>query len=331
MFGILQFPPPCVGLLKLKDLPTHISAPRRAICIAATLLSLTPVLSTDAFAQPKKLTFEHPVLKEATSSLWIPCMYQDRTGYLWFGTVNGAERYDGYSYVLFSHQPGDSTVASWVETMYEDRAGNMWLGTSRGLDKIDIASGRFRHYIPNLRDTTDPGANWVYAIHEDHDGTLLIGTRGGLHLLDPVTEAITSLFHDSTDPGSISSNAVNAIHEDAAGSIWIGTGGGLDRFDRVSGSFIHCWRDPNAQTDEGFNTMYWISCIVEDHRVSCGSGRMEVWWRLIKRQRDSPRILTTRGAREASVMMMSHLSAKTNQVLSGSARGVLASMHSIGG
>ena len=249
----------------LNGVSHHAYIARRSFSIAAALLSLLHILSPDILAQPKKLTFEHFLLREATSSLWIPCIYQDRTGYLWFGTVNGAERYDGYSFELFSHQPGDSTVASWVETMYEDRAGNMWLGTSCGLDKIDLGSGRFRHYTPSPQKPTQSEANWVYAIHEDNDSTLLVGTGGGLHLLNPITGAFTNLYHDSTDPGSISSNAVNVIHEDGTGSLWIGTGGGLDRFDRATGKFIHYWHDANSQRDDGSNTMYWISNIYEDH------------------------------------------------------------------
>jgi ligand-binding sensor domain-containing protein/signal transduction histidine kinase len=251
-------------LQSLNEVCNHVYIARRSFSIASALLCLFRILSPDILAQPKNLTFEHFSL-EVTSPLWVPCIYQDRTGYLWFGTVNGADRYDGHSFTSFSHQPGDSAVAAWVQTLFEDRAGNMWLGTSHGLDKVDSVTGRLRHYTPNPQKPTHSEANWVYAIHEDHDGTLLVGTRGGLHLLNPTTEAFTSLFHDSTDPGSISSNAVNAIHEDATGSMWIGTGGGLDRFDRATGKFIHYWRDANSQRDDGSNTMNWISNIYEDH------------------------------------------------------------------
>jgi len=151
-----------------------------------------------------------------------------------------------------------------VQTIFEDKAGNIWLGTSKGLDKVDLVTGRIRHYTPHSQKPTHAGSNWVYAIHEDHDGTLLVGTGGGLHMLNPTTEVFTSMAHDSTDPGSISSNAVNAIHEDGAGSLWIGTGGGLDRLDRATGQFIHCWHDPNSQRIDGSNSMYWVSNMYED-------------------------------------------------------------------
>ena len=239
--------------------------PLRSICVQLLCVAALPGVFSTALAENKSLVFDHFSL-EVTSPLWVPCIYQDRTGYLWFGTVNGADRYDGHSFTLFSHQPGDSAVAAWVQTLFEDRAGNMWLGTSRGLDKVDHVTGRLRHYTPNPQMSTHAWwTNWVYAIHEDLDGTLWVGTGGGLHMLNPTTETFVSLFHDSTDPGSISSNAVNAIHEDGAGSLWIGTGGGLDRLDRATGKFIHYWRDPKGERGDGINSKYWISNMYEDH------------------------------------------------------------------
>ena len=235
----------------------------RLFCSAAALLPLIRIYPSDILAQPKPFTFEHFPL-EVTSPLWVPSICQDRTGYLWFGTVNGVSRFDGYTLKSFGHQPGDSTVAAWVQTIFEDKAGNIWLGTSKGLDKVDPVTGRFRHYTPHSQKPNPIWSDWVYAIHEDHDGTLLVGTRCGLHLFNTTTEVFTSMSHDSTDPRSISSNAVNAIHEDGAGSLWIGTGSGLDRLDRASGQFIHYWPDTNSHADDGFNPTYQVSNMYED-------------------------------------------------------------------
>jgi len=216
------------------------------------------------YAQNSKFVFEHLMPEQVTSPLWIPCIYQDRTGYLWFGTVNGAARYDGYGFTMFRHKPGDSTVSAWVETLYEDRSGNMWFGTSRGLDKLDPSTNAFKHYLPNPQKPIGDWSNWIFAIHEDSNGTIWVGTGDGLYKLDPRAETFAYLNSDITEPGNISSGKINSIYEDKAGSLWFGTDGGLDKFDARTGKFIHYWHNKVKQAKK-FDPIYCINNIFEDH------------------------------------------------------------------
>lgn len=101
-------------------------------------------------AQKSNITFEHFSIPQGMSSLVISSIIQDHEGYMWFGTYNGLDKYDGYNFKSYKHDPQDSTTINngYIQTLFEDRSGNIWIGTSEGLDKLDRASGKVSHYFP---------------------------------------------------------------------------------------------------------------------------------------------------------------------------------------
>jgi signal transduction histidine kinase/ligand-binding sensor domain-containing protein len=214
--------------------------------------------------------FEHITVDQGLSSPTVSCIYQDRVGYIWFGTHGGLDRYDGHTITSYRHVPEDSSSISngWVQSVFEDRENTLWLGTSRGLDKLDRASGTFKHYRPYLRDIEGHLQNLVSSIHEDGNGLLWLGTwGGGLLTFDREAEKFTYLRHDENDSTSISHNSVNVIYKDKAGSVWVGCGGGLEKLDMEKRRFIRYWYDPNMK--DGFvadwlNSIHWVTAIYED-------------------------------------------------------------------
>src|SRR5262245_34747829 len=79
-------------------------------------------------------------------------LLQDRQGFLWVGTVDGLNRYDGYTFLTYRHDPSDSRSLSnpVVRCLLEDSRGELWVGTDNGLDRLDRRQGRFTRYT--LRD-----------------------------------------------------------------------------------------------------------------------------------------------------------------------------------
>jgi len=227
-------------------------------------------LSLPVYAQISKFVFEHFTPDHGMSAYVVTCIFQDKLGYLWFGTLNGIDRYDGYNFKTFQNEPGNpnSLISSNVKTIYEDKEGNFWVGTSRGLEKFDRPNETFIHFSPH---PPEPGTEWsnsVSAILEDKNNILWVGTDDGLNTFDRKTGKFLSIRYDSSDPGTISHNSVSAIHEDRVGSLWFGTKGGLDKYDRQTGKFIHYWQDPNNYN--GFiknwsTSKYWINSIYEDN------------------------------------------------------------------
>ena len=160
----------------------------------------------------------------------VVSMAQDRQGFLWFGTWNGLNRYDGTSFKTFYHAPSDSTSLpdDWVESLLVDREGTLWVGGYRGggLARFDPVTESFMRYSFREQpdDPTSADQELITAILEDQDGRLWVGTHGGLMRFDPATGAFTRFQHDPGDENSLSNDQVRALYLDRSGTLWVGTG-----------------------------------------------------------------------------------------------------------
>jgi ligand-binding sensor domain-containing protein/two-component sensor histidine kinase len=155
---------------------------------------------------------------------------------MWFGTSNGLNRYDGYKFKVFKHEPGDRKSLSgvYVYSLFKDHSGNLWVGTDQFLDRFDPETESFTHY--NL---DKPGTNGlssiVTQINEDSRGKLWLSTRNGLFRLDPNTGELKRYVHDPADPFTLGDNDVQSAGEDREGNFWVATSRTLDEFERQTG------------------------------------------------------------------------------------------------
>ncbi|MFN2218196.1 MAG: two-component regulator propeller domain-containing protein, partial [Anaerolineae bacterium] len=185
--------------------------------------------------------FERLGLDDGLSQGCVNAILQDRQGFLWIGTQDGLNKYDGYTFTVYRHDPTDPTSlgSNTIHAILEDAAGDLWLGTSRGVEQYDKRSGLFTRF--RLDPQSQPGVDQVQvrAILEDSQGRLWIGTSGrGLYRLDRQPGRLTAYQHDAAHAGCLGSNIVTALLEDARGMLWVGThGGGLCRFNPQDDTF----------------------------------------------------------------------------------------------
>lgn len=227
-------------------------------------------------------------IDQGLSQVTVLAILQDRRGFIWMGTQNGLNRYDGYGMTVFTHQADDSLSigGNFIYALHEDRKGYIWIGTrDNGLSCYDPHTDTFKRYahIPD-----NPGSlsdNFVHAIHEDSRGIIWIGTwNGGLNALNPKTGVITNYLPNPNDPNSLSHKTVTSISEDKSGALWVGTfGGGICRLDPSRKKFdrfvynpenanslshnrvISIYKDPSEKGD-----LFWIGT------VDGGLNRLEV-------------------------------------------------------
>ena len=179
------------------------------------------------------------------STVWD--VHQDQRGYLWIATESHLQRYDGYSFRAFKHDPDDpeSLSESQVVKIYETPSGELWFGTrGSGVNHYDRARQRFVRHLSDPNDTTRLTPGVVNTMVEDVDGALWIGTHEGLNRLDPSSGEIQRFRHDPDDPASLTHNVVFSVAVDGDGALWVGTFNGLDRLDRQSQTFVHHPHDP---------------------------------------------------------------------------------------
>ncbi len=193
--------------------------------------------------------FDHLSLAQGLSQSVVMDMLQDSQGFMWLGTQDGLNRYDGYTFTVYRHDPADanSLSNSFVTSLARGANGVIWVGTNGGgLNRYDPQTGTFRRYQhqPDAAATlADDAVNDVLVAQ---DGAVWVGTTlGGLCRFDGESGPFTCYANAPDNAHSLSHNNVQAIYQDSAGIFWLGTlGGGLNRFDPASEQFIRYQHDP---------------------------------------------------------------------------------------
>ena len=163
----------------------------------------------------------------------ISCICQDNMGFIWIGTNDGLNRYDGYNVKIYRNIPDDITSLSSnsIKSIFVDDNGYIWIGTvGGGLNKYDPVSNKFTRYYFQTPSNELYG-NIINTITEDANGVLWIGTNNdGLIKLNPETGEYKRFTHNPDDVESISVNSISVAYVDINGNIWVGTTEGLNLF-----------------------------------------------------------------------------------------------------
>ncbi len=158
---------------------------------------------------------------------------KDEQGFIWFGTVDGIKRFDGYGYASFVHDPNKARSLSNnnVSVMLSDSQDRLWIGTwGGGLNLYQRESQDFVHYRHDKSNDNSIGADKIQAIFESRTGQIWLGTNGGgLNLFDSQSQSFRRFLHTPNEPTSVSHNRIWSIAEDNQGNIWLGTSDGLSK------------------------------------------------------------------------------------------------------
>lgn len=206
-----------------------------------SIVFLVLILSLQLPGQNKDIRFSHLDVNDGLSQNQVFSIYADSKGLLWFATQDGLNMYDGYTFRVFRHQPGNenSLLDYAVNTICETDTGIFWIGTREGMSRLDLKKGEFTHYVHNPDSQNSLVDNNVWLITNDSEGHLWIATRNGMSRFDPSTKRFSNYTFSPTDTNSISNNFVFAIVEDSYKNIWIGGRGGLDRYDLKTSRFYN--------------------------------------------------------------------------------------------
>ncbi|MGH9941324.1 MAG: ligand-binding sensor domain-containing protein [Pyrinomonadaceae bacterium] len=198
---------------------------------------------------PDAPAFQRLTDDDGLSQNSVRCILQDGKGFIWFGTLNGLNRFDGYQFVIYRHdfQDQNSLSDNLIHSIYETASGEIWVGTSNGLNRYEQATDNFKTYTFDANNPKSLGDGVVQTIFADRDGTLWVGTsKGGLSKFDRAAESFTHYQTAANNDESLSSNNVRGIGEDKDGGFWVATNdGGLNKFDRETGRFARYQVDKN--------------------------------------------------------------------------------------
>lgn len=214
-----------------------------------TIISIL-LLTSSYLTRAQDYVFNQLTVTDGLSQSTVFAIFQDSKGYMWFGTIDGLNRYDGYHFKIFVNDPSDSTSISdnFISALFEDSESNLWIGTVNGyLNKYDRITGSFkRYYINNYFNLIEEPAieyyeyplafsrnqlNSITSIEEDKYGYLWIGTWGnGVVRLNKETNEGIHFFNVPNDSTSLAYNRITDILKDKESNLWIATfGAGICR------------------------------------------------------------------------------------------------------
>ncbi|MHB1179728.1 MAG: ligand-binding sensor domain-containing protein, partial [Daejeonella sp.] len=187
-------------------------------------------LTEPAYSQSSTLRFEHLTEKDGLSNNQVSNILQDRKGFMWFGTFYGLNKYDGYNFTVFKHDPNNpahtmrGTVSRYI---HEDKAGNLWVtsGGGGGFNKINKRTGSITPFLDHLGPVFG-------SLFEDSQGFLWIGPNGIIGRLVRFNPKTEEYIRYTNITGRV-------VAEDASGRFWMLETGRLSTFqlNRRSGKY----------------------------------------------------------------------------------------------
>lgn len=234
-------------------------------------------LSGLLFSQPGDIRFEQIALEDGLSQNSVFTILQDSRGFLWFGTQDGLNKYDGYSFKIYKPEPGNPRSISHndISTIMEDKSGMLWIGTKGGgLNLYDPAKDTFTRMSPqaNPDDPLSVARNLIYCIFEDRRGVIWIGTLGAGFSQYVRDEMGERFIHHPMNPDSSSNRwcrTISSITEDSSGIIWLSSwDNGIIKYNPKTYLYTHIHHipgDPGSLSDNRIGTiledrsgMLWI-------------------------------------------------------------------------
>jgi ligand-binding sensor domain-containing protein/signal transduction histidine kinase len=235
---VLYFESSPLSLDSMKNLP---------LLLALFLFSLNLFLSP-LYCQNHQ--FQRYYAKDGLSTNQIRCLLEDQQGFIWIGTSDGLNRFDGYEFRVFkpnARQPG-SISSNNVYHLDQDAKGRIWIATLRGgVNYYDPRTERFTVFRHDPEDSTSISSDEVIAVHVDTKQRLWIGTREGLDRLVETDSGayfvrynVRLALGESTDRR----RSIHSLFEDEAGYLWIGAAYGLSRINPETGHIVNYNRMP---------------------------------------------------------------------------------------
>ncbi len=215
----------------------------------------------------QKLSFRHYSVKEGLSQTTIQSIFQDKAGFLWIGTRDGLNRFDGYKFYHYNFSDKDTNSISngLIKTIFQDDYGNLWIGTKKGLNKFVIKNKsqnnfevKFIHFFSDNGDKDGLSNDDIKAIYQTSNGDLWIGTSNGLNRITSkqLVKENKKLKFIKYYPANkkADDNNITSITEDNNGNLWIGTfGGALQKLNIKTGDFSSYTYHDNNLNSPGSN------------------------------------------------------------------------------
>jgi ligand-binding sensor domain-containing protein/signal transduction histidine kinase len=251
---------------------------RSKLILIVSLLFLT---SADIVETGNNIRFQRITISEGLSLSSVYCIFQDSKGFMWFGTEDGLNKYDGKNFKVYRPVPSDknSLTYRWIEHILEDNSGNLWFGSRNGLSYFNPRKELFVQYIHDPDILTSISNDTITKLFLDNNNLVWIGTLNGLNRINIGTRELEKIQLTADENVNL---RIYDLLTNKKGNIWIATSNGLFRYDPTAQSYERVILNiPGKQTEKILsvvenNDVLWIGTeaglirySIPDEKLSC--------------------------------------------------------------
>lgn len=181
--------------------------------------------------------FENISIDQGLSNENVTSIFQDSKGYMWIGTKDGLNRYDGESIKIYNctAKSENSLSSTYINDIEEDSYGNIWIATDYGLDFLNIDTDTIIR-MKDLKNKNNLGNLKITSIlkSSNEEDIMWVGTENGLMKFDTKNKNIKEFYHEKNNSDSLTSSSITCLEEDENSNIWVGTKKGINIIDKNS-------------------------------------------------------------------------------------------------
>ncbi|WP_207422995.1 hybrid sensor histidine kinase/response regulator transcription factor [Desertivirga brevis] len=225
-------------------------------CLGFCLLLFAFIVK--AYSQDERPQFTSITVNEGLSSNTINAIVKDKYGFVWFGTDDGLNKFNGLEFTVYKNNPADkaSLRNNEISCLHEDNKGRLWIGTNGG--GVSLYDRKHNNFINFSSQTTGLSSNAIASLSSDNSGNLWIGTYSGLNVFNVETRKVTKMNVGPRNNASSGFSPITALYRDVKGQMWIGTPKGLylkNRSSQTLSRFVHRTEDPSSISDDAIQAI----------------------------------------------------------------------------
>ena len=173
----------------------------------------------------ESINFNNITIEDGLSQSTVETMIQDSRGYIWIGTNDGLNRYNGYEFKQYKHDKynTNSILNNYIVHIAEDKEGYIWVSTLKGLSKINPDTDEIKNYYSDA-DSGNLSNNNIWQILCTNDNKIIVSTVDGLNLYDEKEDKFVRILDKENE---LPSQYIYSLEEDVYNHLWIGTDKGL--------------------------------------------------------------------------------------------------------